>query len=121
VSTGTFHGKFFDHLVKVRVLSTLVFDADDTVNKNALEERTEHVKFSIFTFFILLITKRKVNKTIFSLSWAGAPSTRGPSGGAGAPGVAVTPLSILHSFGTQESSSQTGSQSVQPHLHSNAT
>ena len=29
VGTGKFHGKFFDHLVEVRVLSALVFDADD--------------------------------------------------------------------------------------------
>jgi len=95
MSTGTFYGKFFDHLVEVRVLSALVFDADDTVNKNAREEeRTGHVKFGIFIFFILLITKRKVNK-IFSLPRAGAPCTRGPSGGAGAPGVAVTPLVVV--------------------------
>ena len=33
VNTGTFHGKFFDHLVEVRVLSALVFDADDRQTK----------------------------------------------------------------------------------------
>ena len=33
MSTGTFHGKFFDHLVEVRVLSALVFDADDRQTK----------------------------------------------------------------------------------------
>jgi len=45
-------------------------------------------------FFVLLITQRKVNKKIF-LAPGGAPSTRGPSGGAGIPGVAVTPLRVF--------------------------
>jgi len=39
VSTGTFHGKFYDHLVEVTVLSALVFDADDTVNKKCAGRR----------------------------------------------------------------------------------
>ena len=50
------------------------------------------MKFSILYIFIFLITKRKVNKNFFSLPRVGAPSTRGPSGDAGAHGVAVMPL-----------------------------
>jgi len=57
VNTGTFRDKFFDHLVEVRVLSALVFDADDTLNKKMRrkkrgEERTGHVNFSIFIYFL---------------------------------------------------------------------
>ena len=37
----------------------------------------------------------KSKQKTFSLPRAGAPNTRGPSSGAGAPGVAITPL-ILH-------------------------
>jgi len=44
MSTGTFHGKFFDHLVEVRVLSALVFEADDTVNKKCAGRREDRTR-----------------------------------------------------------------------------